>query len=366
LTGHRPYRVPTGSPLEMARAICEQEPARPSTVVTATHDEAGGAESATAAAGPEAISEVREGSPIRLRHRLEGDLDSILLKALRKEPSARYSSVEQFSEDLRRHLSGLPVMAQKDTIGYRIRKFIARNPGGVIAALLIWLSLSVALVTTIWEARIAHEQRREAEALLEEVQRQQAITEPEASAIRKERVHASSQKIASNLRIMMPELVLINYGLLLLLGIAIYFTRATMIRVAGALAGGAVFTAALVCEYRLASATGWWLSGFPQAVSPAKSVPPSILQCAAFTLVADRATRQFGWRGRALVTFIIAICGAMSNRASARLIETISVSPGITPIITSATTWAIGITLAQVAMNLIAGPARRGPMARAR
>jgi len=58
---------------------------------------------------PEAVSEVREGDPNRLRKRLQGDLDSILLTALRKEPARRYSSVEAFSGDLRRHLDNLPV-----------------------------------------------------------------------------------------------------------------------------------------------------------------------------------------------------------------------------------------------------------------
>jgi serine/threonine protein kinase len=68
---------------------------------------------------PEAVSEVREGDPNRLRKRLQGDLDSILLTALRKEPARRYSSVEAFSGDLLRHLDNLPVSAREDTFWYR-------------------------------------------------------------------------------------------------------------------------------------------------------------------------------------------------------------------------------------------------------
>src|SRR5450631_4934259 len=59
----------------------------------------------------------------RRRRRLAGDLDNIVLMALRKEPQRRYSSVAQFSEDIRRHLEGLPVVARKDTVGYRASKF---------------------------------------------------------------------------------------------------------------------------------------------------------------------------------------------------------------------------------------------------
>ena len=60
------------------------------------------------------ISETREGDPVTLRRRLEGDLDNILLKALRKEPARRYGSAEQLNEDLRRHLEGLPVSAVRE------------------------------------------------------------------------------------------------------------------------------------------------------------------------------------------------------------------------------------------------------------
>src|SRR5262249_13761144 len=87
LTDHLPYvAVRTSSAAEIERAICEDEPVRPSLVV-----------------------------PDRLRRRLAGDLDNIVLMALRKEPQRRYASAEQFSEDISRHLGHLPVIARPDT-----------------------------------------------------------------------------------------------------------------------------------------------------------------------------------------------------------------------------------------------------------
>ena len=82
------------------------------------------------------MSETREGQPEKLRRRLAGDLDTIVLMALRKEPERRYGSVEQFSEDIRRHLEGLPVIARKDAFWYRSAKSIKRNKAAVLAATL--------------------------------------------------------------------------------------------------------------------------------------------------------------------------------------------------------------------------------------
>ena len=65
----------------------------------------------------------------KLRRRLDGDLDDIVLKALRKEPDLRYASVEQFSEDIRRHLEGLPVAARKGSWHYRAAKFVVSTSG---------------------------------------------------------------------------------------------------------------------------------------------------------------------------------------------------------------------------------------------
>src|SRR5205807_2759146 len=91
--------------------------------------------------------------------RLLGDLDNIVLMAMRKEPQRRYASVEQFSEDIRRHMEGLPVIARPDTAGYRAAKFIARHKAGVAAAALLVLTLSAGIIATAWQARLAAAQR---------------------------------------------------------------------------------------------------------------------------------------------------------------------------------------------------------------
>ena len=88
-------------------------------------------------------SETRDKARKRLRRKLAGDLDVIILKALRKEPVRRYASVEQFSEDLRRYLEGRPVVARRDTFLYRTTKFLRRNAAVVTvvaAAILLLLS----------------------------------------------------------------------------------------------------------------------------------------------------------------------------------------------------------------------------------
>ena len=80
--------------------------------------------------------------------------------AMRKDPERRYVSVAQFSEDIRRHLEGLPVVAHKDTLSYRSTKFVARHKAGVAAAVLIMLALVVGIITTARQARIASVQAR--------------------------------------------------------------------------------------------------------------------------------------------------------------------------------------------------------------
>ena len=134
LTGHRPYRITSYTPQELERVICDQEPERPSTAVNRTLavKSADGATQKTIS--PETVSRNREGQPDKLQRRLRGDLDNIVLMALRKEPQRRYASAEQFSEDIRRHLEGLPVIARKDTFQYRASKFIRRNKIGVAVA----------------------------------------------------------------------------------------------------------------------------------------------------------------------------------------------------------------------------------------
>jgi eukaryotic-like serine/threonine-protein kinase len=165
LTGGRPYRINSRAPQEIARAVCETEPERPSAaVIRMERGEAG--ESASAAPKFRATP---DGPAEKLRKRLEGDLDNIVLMALRKEPMRRYASVEQFSQDIERHLEHLPVIARKATVAYRTGKFLARYRTGIAAAILIALSLVAGLVISLREARIARAERMRAERRFNDV-----------------------------------------------------------------------------------------------------------------------------------------------------------------------------------------------------
>jgi eukaryotic-like serine/threonine-protein kinase len=137
LTGQRPYRIKSRRPEELAHAISAEEPPRPSTAVTKQN----------------------QSSVILNPRSLRGDLDNIVLMAMRKEPSRRYASVAQFSEDIRRHVEGLPVVARKDTVGYRSAKFIRRHRLGVTAATFVVLAIVTGLVVALWEAQNARHQR---------------------------------------------------------------------------------------------------------------------------------------------------------------------------------------------------------------
>lgn len=156
LAGRRPYRVVGRSTFEIERAICEDEPARPSTVVTQPVKGAHG-ESPTELT-PEAVSEARSTGIEQLRKDLSGDLDAIILKALRKEPDERYASAEAFVKDIKRYLASQPVEARRGSRGYRARKFARRHWQGVsTAALIALLLVGYAVTTTVQNALIRAE-----------------------------------------------------------------------------------------------------------------------------------------------------------------------------------------------------------------
>ncbi len=155
LTGHRPYRFRTRTPHEMERTICEQEPERPSTAILRTAERVSLDGSSRIKLTPDSVSQARNDQPDGLRRRLAGDLDAIVMQSLRKESDHRYSSVEFFSEDIRRHLGGLPVHARKGTLRYRVSKFVRRNKAAVTAAMVAIVSLLAGLVAALWQGQIA-------------------------------------------------------------------------------------------------------------------------------------------------------------------------------------------------------------------
>jgi non-specific serine/threonine protein kinase/serine/threonine-protein kinase len=169
LTGHRPYHLKTEAPGELARVICDEDPEPPSQAVTRIEEVAEG--SRRSRTTPDEVSRLRDMTPDRLRHRLRGELDAIVMKAIRKEPRRRYASAEQLAEDIGRHLTGQPVMAHRDTLRYRTAKFIMRNRVGVSAAVLTAVSLLGGIVATTWQAREAEAQRARAERRFNDVRK---------------------------------------------------------------------------------------------------------------------------------------------------------------------------------------------------
>ena len=163
LTGQRPHRLKSRSTEEMVRAICNEEPDKPSRAVTLRDTDAKGEPNAKTTS--------------RNAKLLSGDLDNIVLMALRKEPERRYESAAQFAADIQRHLDGLPVIARKDTFTYRAGKFVQRNRVAVAAAALVFLSLLAGIVATTWQARAAARQARLAEEQRAKAQSINAVLE---------------------------------------------------------------------------------------------------------------------------------------------------------------------------------------------
>ncbi len=156
LTGRSPYKATPKRSLELAREIVETDPERPSTAITRPDATEPNASTPTQ---PDKRLDVA-----RLRKALLGDLDNIVLMALRKEPGKRYASVEQFSQDVQRHLDGQPVIAHADSLAYRANKFVQRNRWSVSFAALAALGLIVGIVATTHQATLARQAQARAEA----------------------------------------------------------------------------------------------------------------------------------------------------------------------------------------------------------
>ena len=170
LTGHRPYRLQTRRPHEVARAIVETDPPKPSTVIDRV-EEVTREDGTKITLTPVWVSIARDGSPDKLRRRLRGDLDNIVLMAMRKDPARRYPSVGHLMTDLQRHLGGLPVSARQDTVGYRAAKFFERHRTAVIAASLGIMALIASTIGTAWQAQVAQRERARAERRFNDVRK---------------------------------------------------------------------------------------------------------------------------------------------------------------------------------------------------
>ncbi|MBC7927351.1 MAG: serine/threonine-protein kinase [Bryobacteraceae bacterium] len=141
LTGHRPYRLKSKLPHEIAQVICEQSPQRPSTIVGRTEIVTKGEESITLT--PELVSDARNTQPNELKRTLTGKLDSIVLTAMCKEPERRYPSASEFGMDLQRYLEGREVSARHDSVWHQTTRTATRHrkvTGGIAAAVVLAVS----------------------------------------------------------------------------------------------------------------------------------------------------------------------------------------------------------------------------------
>jgi non-specific serine/threonine protein kinase/serine/threonine-protein kinase len=153
LSGRRPYHVESGEVGELLRVVCERDPERPST------------------AASEASESESDGDSGVLPRRLRGDLDAIVMKAIRKEPGRRYGSVGELADDIRRHLDAQPVRARRGTLSYRTGKFVRRHRVGILAAAVVAVALAGGIVATLREARRARIAEARAQRRFEDVRK---------------------------------------------------------------------------------------------------------------------------------------------------------------------------------------------------
>ncbi len=162
LTGQHPAGSGPHTPADLVRAIVDKEPISPSKTVM------GSAEAASESATKRATT------PDKLRRILRGDLDTIVTKALKKEPTERYASVTAMADDLRRYLRNEPISARPDTVAYRAAKFVRRNRTVVTLATLGFIATSAGLVGTLIQA---HEARAQRDFALHQLTRVESIND---------------------------------------------------------------------------------------------------------------------------------------------------------------------------------------------
>jgi serine/threonine protein kinase len=157
LTGTTPLtrkRVKDAALLELLRVIREEEPQKPSTRLSTTDE-------------LPSIAANRGIEPARLSRMVRGELDWIVMKALEKDRNRRYETANGFAMDVQRYLADEPVQACPPSAWYRLRKFVRRNKGPVLAVSLVLLALVAGIVGTTWQA-IRAANRAEGERLAKE------------------------------------------------------------------------------------------------------------------------------------------------------------------------------------------------------
>jgi len=167
LSGYRPYSITDASLPALVKAICEKDPAPPSARVQGQ-----GAQDPDDPARDlehrKAVAAARYTTSSRHPRTLKGDLDAIVMKALRKEPGRRYTSLELLGQDIQHFLDGLPVSARRGSTLYKVRKLVRRHHTGALAAVVATLSLLGGAGVAGWQAGVAGRERDRAQTALRE------------------------------------------------------------------------------------------------------------------------------------------------------------------------------------------------------
>lgn len=166
LAGQLPYDLSGRSSGQIEWAVCETQPPKPSTVVR--H---GGPSRATRSESTPDCLPMRPESPDKLRRTLRGDLDTIVMMALRKEPSRRYKTADALGNDIRRYLDGRPVAARDSTVAYRLKKVVRRNPVASAASLLAAVAIAAGLIAVLLALGQTRRQRDLAQARSRQLRR---------------------------------------------------------------------------------------------------------------------------------------------------------------------------------------------------
>ena len=331
LTGHRPYRLLSAAMHEVTRVIAEVEPTRPSDVV-GTSEPASGRDPLPIT--PENVSAAREGDPNRLRKRLYGDLDSILLMALRKEPERRYGSVQSFAEDLQRHLAQLTIQAREATPWERFLSFRLRSPGAFAAGVVVVIVFLSGLAAVAWQAR--HD------------------------------IQAAARD--SNIVPFTAPLWLFSVGLSIgALCAALYFSRAGKVQRIGAAAGGLVWGLGMTGRYWVERDQGWWhsrIAGHPDPLMLFSLL--SWLTCsligAVLLLLLSMAGRRFGWKGQSLALVLLGFGQPFRERLwFGEFIPAVAFDASVVSTLASAGMLMAAGVIALLVMRAISGPEASSP-----
>jgi serine/threonine protein kinase len=326
LTGHRPYRLLSAAMHEMARVIAEVEPSRPSYVVSTTESGSGRSQGPIT---PDSVSAVREGDPARLRKRLSGDLDAILLMALRKEPERRYSSAESLAKDLERHLQNRPIAAREATPWYRLKRFCMRNPGAVAAGVLLAISFLGSGAAIVMQAR--HDI-------------QAAIENP---------AH----------RVFLAPFLLFSLTInVVVFAALVYLFGPNRTKLIGAVVGGSVWSVSLLCRSWLERDLGWWHSRVGGTADPLLLLTPFsfliyLVLTSVLLLILSAIGHRYTWKGQALTLLILSLYGASRERTwYGIIVPALSFQSGTTALLGSAAMLAASGAIGLFTMQSFRGP----------